>query len=399
MTETSTGLETRITDEAIAVVRSRIGREVVSRQSPNLEEAGKDAIRHWAHAIGDLDPKWTDAKYAADTRYNGITAPPSMVYAFDIRAIGDRSGLPGIHSFFAGADHEWFLPIRRNDTISLKVVFTDLLEKTGRFSGRMFQQISECTFTNQHGEVVARSHPWGMRTERSASSSRGKYNKLELAHYTPEQIADISEQYGHEHELIRGSVPRVWEDVAVGDRLGPIIRGPWTPSTSINFLRAHGGMFLQSHGFWYDYLRRHPKASIPNDMGIPEGPVRGHWDSSFARKVGVPAAYDYGPERIAWLVTLGTYWCGDDGWLKRLRVEVRRFNLVGDLTTIEGRVTGKSEQDGLGIVHADIWARDQRGTDTATATAELILPRLADVAAPFGAAVGEPGREGAAEKP
>lgn len=373
-----TGLKGVITDKALAELRSRIGREFVTRTPPNLEEATKDAIRHWARATGDLDPKWTDEEYAATTRFGGITAPPGMLYGFDIRAIGDRSGLPGIHSFFAGADHEWYLPIKRNDTVRLRVVLKDLVEKRSQFAGRMFQQISECTFTSQHGEVVARSWPWGMRTERSQGSSRAKYSDLTLAHYTREEIAAIAEHYAHEHELVRGAQPRYWEDVAVGDRVGPMIRGPWTPTVSVNFIHAHGGMFLQSHGYWYDYIRRHPKAGIPNEMGIPEGPVRGHWDSDFARKVGVPAAYDYGPERIGWLTTACTYWCGDDGWLSKLSVRVKRFNLIGDLTTVEGMVTGKSEAedpDGRAVVRADLWTRDQRGVDTATATAEILLPR------------------------
>jgi acyl dehydratase len=369
------GLKGVITDEALAELRSRIGREFSVRTPPNLYEAGLDSIRHWARGTGDLDPKWTDEKYAASTRFEGITAPPAMLYGFDVRAIGDRSGLPGIHSFFAGADHEWYLPIRRNDTVHLKVVLKDLVEKRSRFAGRMFQQISECTFTNQNGEVVARSWPFGMRTERGQGSSRGKYNDLELASYKPDQIAEIAERYAREPEQVRGNTPRYWEDVQVGDKIAPIIRGPWTPTISINFLHAHGGLFLESHGFWFDYIRRHPKAAIPNEMGIPEGPVRGHWDSAFAQKVGVPAAYDYGPERIGWLATACTYWCGDDGWLRKLNVQVKRFNLVGDLTTVEGVITGKSEDGDVAVVQADIWARDQRGTDTATATAEIMLPR------------------------
>ena len=144
----------------------------------------------------------------------------------------------------------------------------------------------------------------------------------------------------------------------------------------MSFLNAHGGLFVKTHGFWYDYLRRHPKAGIANEQGVPEGPVRGHWDSDFARKIGVPAAYDYGPERISWFATVCTYWCGDEGWLKRLRVEVKRFNLVGDLTTLQGTVTDKKvSDDGEALIFCELSARDQRGQDTATGTAQIVLPR------------------------
>lgn len=375
MAEKDRGMSGRITDEAVAELRSRIGSEFTTKEPPNLEEATKDSIRHWAHSIGDRDLKWTDEAHGSLTRFGGITAPPSMIYGFDMRAIGDRGGLPGIHSFFAGADHEWLLPIRRNDRIELRVVFTDLVEKKSSFAGRMFQQISECTFTNQNGEVVARSWPWGMRTERSATKSTGKYNNLELASWTPEQIEEIAERYLDEGEQVRGARTRYYDDVAVGDTMGPIIRGPWSPTIAVSFLNAHGGLFVKTHGFWYDYLRRHPKAGIANEQGVPEGPVRGHWDSDFARSVGLPAAYDYGPERISWFTTLCTYWCGDDGWLQRLRVEVKRFNLVGDLTTLEGRIVSKTiSATGDGVISCELWSRDQRGADTAIGTAQIVLP-------------------------
>lgn len=364
-----------ITDEMVAELRSRIGREFKTREEPNLTEASKDAIRHWARAIGDLDPKWTDEVYAARTRFEGITAPPSLLYGFSTLSIGDRTGLPGIHSFFAGADHVWYRPIHRNDTISVTCVLKDVVEKTSNFSKRMFQQISEVTFTNQRGEVVARSWPWGMRTERGTAVSVGKYNDLELARYSPEDIERIAETYAHEHELVRGATPRYWDDVEVGEHVGPMIRGPWTATNSICFLHAHGGLFMKTHSYWFDYLKRHPQAGIPNEQGIPEGPVRGHWDSNFARTIGVPAAYDYGPERIAWVCTLFTYWAGDDGWLKRLYVEVRRFNLIGDLTTLEAKVTGKRvDDDGDRVVECDFHAFDQRGEDHTVGKATIVLP-------------------------
>ena len=364
-----------ITEAMIADVKSRIGREYKTREEPYLTEASKDAIRHWARAIGDLDPKWTDEAYAAGTQFGTITAPPSILYGFSLLAGGDRTGLPGIHSFFSGADHRWYRPIRRNDTITLTCVLKDLVEKTSKFSRRMFQQISEVTFTNQNGEVVARTWPWGMRTERSTAASVGKYENLELAKYTPADIERIAATYEREPELIRGPRVRYWEDVQIGERIGPLMRGPWTATTSICFLQAYGGPFMKTHSLWFEYLKRHPQAGIPNEQGIPEGPVRGHWDSNFARTIGVPAAYDYGPERIAWSCTLFTYWCGDHGWLKRLYVEVRRFNIVGDLTTLEGKVIAKrTDEDGESVVDCELSALDQRGEVHMTGKATIVLP-------------------------
>jgi acyl dehydratase len=364
----------KITDQALEDLQQKIGTIRLSREEPTLEEATKDAIRHWAHATGDRNPRWIDENYASSTAEGEIIAPPSMIYGFSLQAIGDRSGLPGVHSFFGGADHEWFLPIRRNDKITVTVKLADVSLRHGSFAGRSVKQTSEVLFTNQHGEQVAKAMPWGIRTERSAGSSGSKHSDLKPAHYSNDDMAEIASTYAAEPTQIRGATPRYWEDVAIGDSLGRIIRGPWTATNSICFLRVYGGQFLKAHSYWYDYLAKHPRAGMKNSQGIPEGPSRGHWDSDFARSLGIPAAYDFGPERIAWLCTLASYWAGDTGMLRRLRVELRRFNLQGDLTTLTGHITEKSVVDGNHVVQCAITATDQRGVITADATAAISLP-------------------------
>jgi hypothetical protein len=99
-----------------------------------------------------------------------------------------------------------------------------------------------------------------------------------------------------------------------------------------------------------------------------------HWDNAFARAVGVPGAYDYGPQRVSWLGHLLSNWMGDDGWLHTLNIQVRRFNIVGDLTRCHGVVTGK-RLDGLQpLVDCDVWTENQRQERTAVGTATVGLP-------------------------
>src|SRR5206468_169503 len=88
-------------------------------------------------------------------------------------------------------------------------------------------------------------------------------------------------------------------------------------------------------------LQEYRALGIPNEFGVPEPPERVHWDADLARAVGVPAPYDYGPERVAWLGHLVTNWMGDAGTLARLNVQVRRHNLIGDTTWCRGRVAAK----------------------------------------------------------
>ena len=71
----STPIGSRLTDAMIDALRQRIG---VERPIPYPyhTEATRDAIRHFAHGIGDLNPLWQDADYAAQTRWGGLIAPP-----------------------------------------------------------------------------------------------------------------------------------------------------------------------------------------------------------------------------------------------------------------------------------------------------------------------------------
>jgi hypothetical protein len=176
---------------------------------------------------------------------------------------------------------------------------------------------------------------------------------------------------------VRGARPLYWEDVREGDAVPSIVRGPYTVTTAIAFEQAWGGLFIQTHGRWFEFLERHPDGGIPNEQGIPEPPERVHWDIAFARAAGVPTAYDYGPERVSWLGTLLTNWAGDDGVVRRLRVEIRRFNLIGDLSLCEGRVLRKTTVSDEPIVDLELSVTDQRGEETAKGEASVALPSRA----------------------
>ena len=368
-------LHGRASDAELARVRAKIGQVVSIKEPPHLTEATRDSIRHWAHATGDRNPLYLDEAHARRSRHGGLIAPPCQLYAYSRISIGYRGGLPGVHSFFAGSHWRWHEAVKVGTRIAPEVTFKDLIELPSKFAGRMFKQISLIRFLDDSGHELARADSWGMRVERGEARDKGKYDKLKLADpYTEAQLADIAALYAAER--CRGDVPLYLEDVAVGSEVPQIVRGPYTPTIAVAFEQAWGGLFIKAHGYWFDYLRRHPAAGIPNAYNIPEPPEAVHWDSPLARSVGVPEAYDYGPERIAWLATMLTNWIGDAGHLAELYCEIRRFNLVGDLTYCRGRVESTRERDATsGEVKVTIEAIDQRGEPNAVGWAVVVLPR------------------------
>lgn len=365
------------TEAELARIRAKIGQVVTINEPPYLTEVTRDSVRHWAQATGDRNPLFIDEAYARASRHGSLLAPPCQLYAYSRISIGYRGGLPGVHSFFAGSHWRWHEPIKVGERINPEVTFTDLAELPSRFAGRMFKQISLIRYLNGDGRELAQADSWGMRVERVAAQERGKYKKLELAQpYTRDQLEAIANLYAQEQCRSRQTLYS--DDVKVGDAIPQIIRGPYTATIAVAFEQAWGGLYIKAHGYWFDYLRRHPAAGIPNSYNIPEPPEAVHWDSPLARSVGVPEAYDYGPERVAWIATMLTNWIGDEGFLAELYCEVRRFNMIGDLTTCRGKVVSKDVRDDRsGTVKLEIEALDQRGDSTAIGWAVVVLPRRA----------------------
>ena len=56
-------------------------------------------IRHWAYALGDMNPVYLDPEFAAKSRFGGIVSPPVMLQAWTmpapkIEGIAERGGVP-----------------------------------------------------------------------------------------------------------------------------------------------------------------------------------------------------------------------------------------------------------------------------------------------------------------
>lgn len=364
-----------ITDEALEELRSRIGVPIVGPR-PHVTEANIDGIRHFADGIGDDNPLWIDEAYAQASPHGVLLAPPTMLYAFDRIVSGYIGGLPGVHAMYAGTDFRWHRSLRMGDRLTATPAISGVRDMASRFSGRSVLQSYHVPFHDQHGELVAEVESWVIRTQRDAARRRAEQSEASAPAlptiWSPEQIAEIAAAYRAERR--RGAEPRYWEDVQVGDVLDERLKGPMTVTSFIAFDLGWGGLYIKAHANAFAMYDAHPALGIVNDLGVPEPPERVHWDSDLARAVGVPGAYDYGPERISWMAHLMTDWIGDHGRLVRLNVQVRSHNIVGDLTRCQGRVVAKQQERDAHLVTCEVWGINQRGERNAIGTAVAALP-------------------------
>ena len=346
-----------------------------------------------AEAYGDDNPLWGDPGYASESVWDGPVAPPhlnggdTMIGENEVEP-GDLTDeqqkllkgdpLRGAHAYYAGSFREWWNPLRPVgpwERLTRRNALVGVHDKQSEFAERAVHEwTGEVFATAEH--VLSAQYRLMIRTERKKSEDKGKYDAvaLERRPYTDDELARIDEAYSSEVDRRRGAEPRWFEDVDIGDQLGPLVKGPLRVTDMVCW---HVGVGMGLYGvkalrLGYHQRQRVPRFFRPDDLNVPDVQQRVHWDPEWAKRAGNPAIYDYGRMRETWLIHLCTDWMGDDAWLWKLDCEFRRFNYVGDTHWMRGRVVGKDPD--RTAVELEIWGENQRGDVTTPGHATVILP-------------------------
>ena len=148
-----------ITDE----VREKLGKEVTEPVTLEIE-AG--AIRKFCQAVGDTNPLWQDEACAGKSRFGSIIAPPGFISQFLFWEGKQRPRISVIETTaprtLAGeTDFEYFQLVRPGDRITASTKLVDAYERQGK-TGKLLFLVSESTYTNQKGELVATERSTGI---------------------------------------------------------------------------------------------------------------------------------------------------------------------------------------------------------------------------------------------
>jgi acyl dehydratase len=397
-----------ITDEGVGALRARIGVAEPHPAPPHYLRPNEDAFRNVARCHGDDNPLWCDPDHATASRWGGPIAPPALVGGDTLigedevteldeatRALLKGDPLRGVHAFYASSAREWWAPLRPGRRVFRRNALVGVLDKPSEFAGRAVHEWTAQVFRDDEGQVLVGQYRNMIRTERSKSRERKKYDAVTIEPWTAEALTEVDAQYAAEGP--RGPEPRFWEDVAEGDALPPLVKGPLTVTDMVCW---HAGMGMGLYAVaplrlaWKN-RQRIPKFYVPDALGVPDVQQRVHWDVEAAKQVGNPSTYDYGRMRETWLVHLCTDWMGDDAWLWKLDCELRLFNYVGDATWLGGEVVRKYLAEGdRPAVDLEIRGTNQRGVVTCPGHATVLLPsrehgpvRLPDPPAGHGASL------------
>jgi acyl dehydratase len=373
----------KITDEDIARAQRLVGYDEASNRRDNSRYATADNIRAYARSVGCDNPLFCDEDYGRATRWGSVIAPgPINLHAPllgdprpDEMARAKKSLFKGIHQMHSGTSWEWYRPVRPGDWIYSFSGEESVDVKQSEYGGRTVLRVSRDVKFNQDAEITCIRRTLLIYSEREAGAKRGKYMATEPASYTDDDIAAIEAIYAGEQ--VRGAAPRYWEDVALGDALGRMGKGPLTVSDIICMHTT--GFALEPFGpmtgrIRHKHKRKMPAAYVKNDQGVPDTIMRMHWDSNWAKALGSPMAYDYGFQRECWVHHYLSDWCGDDGFVIRMKSDMRKFNYLGDFQTITGEIVGKHFDLGCPAVDARATFTNQRGEITMEGMATIALP-------------------------
>ncbi len=159
-------------------LRALVGRPTGGTGKPALapDPVNQPMIRHWAHALDDMNPVYLDPEFAAASRFGGIVSSPVMLQTWTMPApklegIGDRGGAPleirdnptqfldeaGYTSTVAtNSEFEIERYPKLGDVISATAVFEDVSDEKKTALGTGYFLTWVMTYTDQHGEVLGR---------------------------------------------------------------------------------------------------------------------------------------------------------------------------------------------------------------------------------------------------
>ena len=170
---------------------------------PHYSLPTTDTFRHVAEAYGDDNPLWCDPAYAEKSVWGGPIAPPVLVGGDtligedevtelddDTKALLKGDPLRGVHAFYSASAREWWAPLRPLRRVARRNALVAVLDKPSEFAERAVHEWTGQVFREVDGPLLSAQYRLMIRTERTKARERKKYDDVELASYTDDEIAD-----------------------------------------------------------------------------------------------------------------------------------------------------------------------------------------------------------------
>jgi len=143
--------------------------EVVYPTTPAPDDINETMIRQWSEILGETNPAYLDAEWAANSSRGHTIAPPAMMYVWGqegfqvtqgrapnamstLVEVFNRHGFTGVLG--TNVKQQYMKESCIGDNISVHMIIDNISERktTARGTGYFFETLS--TFTDQHNDVV-----------------------------------------------------------------------------------------------------------------------------------------------------------------------------------------------------------------------------------------------------
>ena len=342
--------------------------KVCHERRPWNNVVSADAIQHFAFGTSDSNPLWTDPDYAAEAPLGKQQAPPAFLVSNLYPILHGAPMKAPLASLIGGVEYEWFKPILVGDRLNPEARQKDFQEKTNKAGRRLNFVTSDVTYRNQDNDLVGRATCIMIMAAQIGTQLMMEHK---IRAYSEKEIANMEKAWRTEER--RGGTPRCVEDVNVGDEIPSILRGPLTIGDMVAWNAAIGPSYKAGSWGYLDLKGAMHTAMFNPETNFPVKYSQQHEDFKLAAGRGMPAPFDNGVMRFAWIAPLFTNWMGDAGFLKRLKVQIRMPGLYGDLVTYRARVTEKNDETGSVIL--ELTGTNQNEKVATVGSAEVILPR------------------------
>ncbi|MEV4599215.1 MaoC family dehydratase N-terminal domain-containing protein [Amycolatopsis sp. NPDC049253] len=373
MASTRLEFSTEITDEMLSEAAALEGQEI--RVEPWNNEATLDTIRHYAWGLGDHNPLFHDEQYAAASPHGGVIAPPTFLYSSYDGAVG--LGFPGVQPIYAGTEWVFHETIHRGDRILPKARLGKVTVHSGRHADRFAIQRVHTEYRRESdGVLLAEALASTFRVPRAAASGGLSYQARDKHVYRDEELEEI--RRWATTEARRGTEPRTPAEVQVGDVVPEVVKGPIDQITMTAYYAGcigspgyKAGEISWLYRTWaVEEPERLPNNYDPTYFSERVLPSLGHQDPEVAKEIGMPGAYNNGPQKCGWMAHPVLNWMGDAGSLREFSVRLRRPDIFGDTVWCGGKVTEVRDN---GDVLIALSARNQLGEQTAEGSALVRL--------------------------
>lgn len=306
------------------------------------------SIERVVMATGDDNPLFRDPNYGAVSAHRTMLAPPSFIFAVRTPTSNGslyREDYQGLLPLLTSAEVVWDDNIRLGDRLSSDIHVSRAHEGPAWRDRQTAHVHSEVNYWKQ-GAARPFARATGVTTlypiQRGGEES---FVNRELYQYSDEEIAQIESDLNAE-PAARGSVPRTWRDVNVGDQIGTLVKGPLHLSDLMSWLVAEAKPIKLGSLVHEDVLANPGRRTTNPSTGWP------YWDADqqaedlqSCRDAGFPGPYGRGQMRVALASQAVTHWMGDDAFLRRLSVELPNPFIYGDVMRLSGEVSDKFTQE------------------------------------------------------